>query len=464
MKRMKRMMVITTVLVLALFGLAACGSSDKNDSSSSSSSGAGSEAPGNTSSAEPSQAASGSPEAASIKGKVQVWGNGTQESLQGVIDDFNKAYPDIAVEYITVETGDVVKKLQTLMVSGGEMPDVVWLEVGLRGRMMDLDIWEDLSKEPYNVDKGSILDSMIPLFTNKKGELIGPEVSVPLAGLAYKRDMAKQYLGTDDPAQLEAMLGNWDAFIAKGQEVQQASGGKVFMMAGVQDAGTILKSQRKVNFVSDDDSKLQLEESLTPMLSRLIEMKEKKIVDSLEEWSPAWNASFAEKKHIFYPAATWGPQFVIKPNDKNGEGNWGLMLAPDGGYLNGGTIVAIPKESKNKEAAFAYVKWSYLSEEGAVSHRDKLGYFSSLKSIYDNPDFYSSTDSFFGGQDIMKKFSQDIAKNMASTQPVSKYDNDINSAISLGVKVINSSKSSPSVDKLIADIKKDIGDKIPELK
>ena len=397
-----------------------------------------------------------------IKAKITVWTWESRDNQKKIIDDFNKEYPGIEVTFTNVEANDMITKLQTAMASGSDLPDVAWLEIANRGKLIDLGIWEDLSAAPYNVKKEDLLDFMIPLSTSKEGKLVGVEVSPPFAGLSYKRDLAKQYLGTDDPAELEKMLKDWNAFTEKGKQVKEQSGGTVFMFPGVSEIVNILKGQNTIPLVKE--GKLNVKESLTPILTRALDMQKAGLVDKLEGDTPSYLASFAAKKHIFYSAATWAPTWRIKANDKNGSGNWGVMAAPGGGFLAGGTVVAIPQKAKNKQAAFEYIKWTYMSEKGAISNRDNLEYFNTMKSTYKDSNFYSKSDPFFKGQDVQKKFAE-IAPSVIVGPPVTKYDKEINGAIDLAIKTINSNeKGTLSAESLINSMEKDIISQVPELK
>jgi len=416
----------------------------------------------NSSNESNSQGASTSANPKDMKATINVWTWESIDNQKKIIEDFNKEYPGIEVAFTNVEANDMATKLQTAMASGSDLPDVAWLEIANRGKLIDLDIWEDLSAAPYNVKKTDLLDFIIPLSTTADGKLVGVEVSPPFAGLSYKRDLAKQYLGTDDPAELEKMLHDWNAFTEKAKQVKEKSNGSVFMFTGASEIVSILKGQNTVPFVKDD--KLNLEESLAPIFTRALAMQKEGIVDKLEADTPAYLASYAAKKHIFYSAATWAPTWRIKANDKNGSGNWGLIAAPEGGYLAGGTIVAIPQKAKNKQAAFEYIKWTYLSENGAISNQEHLEYFNTMKSIYNDAAFYSKADPFFNGQDVQKKFAE-IAPNVIVGPPVTKYDKVINGSIDLSIKTINSNeKGALTVDSLIQSMEKDITSQVPELK
>lgn len=395
------------------------------------------------------------------KGTVNVWTWETLENEQKVIDGFNKDFPDVKIVYTSVQSADMEKKILAALASGSDVPDVAWLEETQRGYQLSLNCWEDLSKAPYNVDKSNILDYMIPKSVTDKGELVGLEVSPSVCGVAYRRDLAKKYLGTDDPGELEKMLPDWNAVIKKSSEVQQASDKKVYMFAGLGDIKTILIGQNAVPFV--DGNKLNLKASVGPMLSQLLEMKNKGVADTLEMWSPEWNSSFADGKHIFYPFATWSDTWVIKANDKDGKGRWGAMKSPGGYFSDMGTIVAIPKKAKNKDAAFAYINWCYLSDKGAMSNRDNLGYFNTMKSTYKDANFYTKPDEFYNGQDILKFFAHNVMPNVPESRKVTKYDADVYDALNLVLKVINTTPDKANIEELLKKMQDDISTKYPEL-
>ncbi|MEG1426108.1 MAG: extracellular solute-binding protein, partial [Oscillospiraceae bacterium] len=164
---------------------------------------------------------------AEVKGTVNVWTWEPYENQKAIIEDFNKAYPDVTIEFTTVTSEDMPMKVQTALASDSDIPDVVWSEIGSRGKMMALDCWEDLSQAPYNIDPKEMLDYQIPVSETPSGKLAGIEVSTPVAGLAYKRSLAKEYFGTDDPAKLAELFPTWDAMIEKGKEVSAKSNNKV---------------------------------------------------------------------------------------------------------------------------------------------------------------------------------------------------------------------------------------------
>jgi len=390
------------------------------------------------------------------KGEITLWAWGDYE--KNLIPYFNKDYPNIKVNVVVVPNSDYGKKLQATIASKGDMPDVALLEISSRGQLMSLDAWENLEKPPYNVNRDDIVDFALPLDMNEKGEIVTLQEDATMAGIAYKRDLAKQYFGTDDPAELEKMFNSWDAFAAKAAEVEQKSGGKVHLFDGLfEDGYRMIGGEYTEPFVKD--GKLNTEATFLPMYRTMEKLVKAKAFGNFESWTAPWNASFANNSVIFYPCPTWFVPVVIKANDKKGAGNYGLMKAPIGGFSWGGTGLSIPKDAKNKELAWQFVKWVTLSENGAKAFKEVNSTMTLYKPAFEQEGFYSAPDPFFGGQDIMAKFVE-LGKE-AKSRPITKYDTIVNDANAIVLKMIQTGTGADEAyQKLVEEILK----KAPELK
>lgn len=392
--------------------------------------------------------------------EITIWCWDTSENNVNMYAEFTKD-TGIAVNLVAVESKDMAQKLQTTLASGGEMPDIAWLEATYRGKLLSLDIWEDITQEPYNFDTSQILDWLIPLETSESGVYVGPECP-SVAGMAYKRELAKEYLGTDDPAELQEMLSDWDSFIEKGKEVKEKSGGTVYMMSSLGAAGQMLKGQSTEPFIVDD--KLNLDDSMRPILEKLIEMKQAGIIDVLDFNSPEEGASYSKDEDIFYPCANWSLEYTIKSNDKDGAGRWGFISNPPGGpFPWGGTVSGVPKGAQHKEEAVEFLKYFWLTDRGGELNRDYVGNFTSYKPSYEDESFYTREDEFFAGQDVLKAFAQEVLPNVKGVRLPSKYDQDIDDVYNLALKTINASDGNVSVDELIDSMKTELMIKQPDL-
>jgi multiple sugar transport system substrate-binding protein len=391
------------------------------------------------------------------KGTITMWG-WDANYIEVVSKEFNKVYPDIKIELTNVGAEDYLQKVQTTMASGGELPDILWGERNFRGKIFEFDIWENLEKDPYNFDKSKVFDYLEPLTSNTKGETIALEQSLTPGAIAYRRDLAKQYFGTDDPKELEALFPTLDAMIEKGKEVKEKSNGEVYMFASLGELNEIFTAQSQ-NPLMDGDV-VDVTGKMKEVIANVTKVRDAGIVDKLELWSPQWNASFADGKHIFFPAANWAPQYVIKPNDKDGEGRWGLMKPPGEMYSWGGTVFGISKTSENKELAWKFMNWLLLTKEGAEASK-LVNFYVPLKEVYEDPQFVSSEDPFFANQDVGKFWMEEIVPEI-DVPVLSANDAVVKDSTNLVLNLLNSDHSvdaDEALEKLITEVKAKLPDK-----
>jgi multiple sugar transport system substrate-binding protein len=391
-------------------------------------------------------------------GTVTIWG--WDKPRDNVLQGFKNKYPNIAINYVNVSSGDMMKKLQVSLASRSDLPDILMIERDFRGQLVYMDLLENLEADPYNFNRSLIFDYDVPQNSNEYGKIVSVPMDMSIAGLAYKRELTKQYFGTDDPKELQALLSNWDQFIAKGKDVLEKSGGKVYMFTSLREAWQIIAGQDLEPYATGSSINVN---KLATLLVRIRKLSDAGIIDKLDKSSPESNNSFAQNNHIFYPAAIWSPRYQIEPNDTNGSnGRWGLMVPPGGGFMWGGSSFGIPHKAKNKEQAWKFIQWAQLSQEGAEANK-KDGIFTHYKAAYDNPGFINWKTPWFGEQDIGITFFQDIDA-VTNYLPLSKYDDTI---LSNGVVIaLKTLASDPEIsnEELIEKVTKSIKRVAPELK
>lgn len=393
------------------------------------------------------------------EGTLTMWG-WDDAYFKATTEAFQEKYPNVKFEYTPMANGDTLQKYQTALATGTDLPDVAWAIVDSRAKVYELDMWEDLSAEPYNFDINDVFDYLHPKMVNSKGEVCGIEQCISPAGLAYRKDLAKEYLGTDDPKELEAMLPDWESFIEKGKEVYEKSEGKVYMFPGVADAQQFIREQGGNSWIEGDTIKAT--EALGRSIELACEFRDNNTADKLEAWSAAWYASFGESTHIFAGCATWSVPFTIEPNDPDGEetGHWGLMSAPEGNISWGGTTLGITKSCKDKRLAWEFIKFATLSTEGAKA-LNSIGFMTSAKAPYEeDPELKVVKSKWFGDQDLGQVFLEEIIPNI-KTRPMNIDDNVIHETLNLVTTSIN---NDPSMDAGAAmeQLKEELSIKLPD--
>jgi multiple sugar transport system substrate-binding protein len=344
---------------------------------------------------------------------------------------YTQSHPNVKFNFVNVATADYFQKLQGALSSGEGIPDIILCEMAYRGKVFDLGVMDDLTKDPYNLDPSEMYDFAVSLGSDKNGTLYGVEQQVCPSGLAYRRDLAKEYFGTDDPDELEKKFPDWDSFIAAGKEVAEKSGGTEYMLPGLTScAFYILRNQDCRDYITDTTIDITSRyksdiETLTKMVDAGI------ILPGDSETTIA--EGFANKSFIFYPCAPWTMKWYIQANDPDGSGNWGLMQCPAGGFTYGGTSVGVYSGSEHKKEAWDYIRYTYCDGEGINEAYTKYGFMSGFKAAYGDNSVYlqkGEYDDFFGGQELGKKYMS-IMENGLKGQV--QTTNEANVVSSIGI-------------------------------
>jgi multiple sugar transport system substrate-binding protein len=388
---------------------------------------------------------------------IEMWGWNAGE-IQKLMDAYKeRTGADVILNYSAVAQAEAFQKLQTIVSSGLDMPDVVPSEVGQRGTMLALDIWEDLEKAPYNFDVNLIFPYQQALLRNEAGALVALPIDTSSAALAYKRDLAEKYLGTSDPQELEKMMPTWNDFVEKGKQVQGASGNRVFMFASLTNIFQIASGQNPAPIARNNRL------DMTPVravIQQVVKFRDNRTSDNITEGSPAYNASYVDDLHIFYPCAGWSPNYQIMPNDPNGPTHvWGLMIPPEGCFSWGGSANMIPKKAKHGLAAYKFVSW-FCSNEGTTWAYDNLDWNCSNAEAYKQPKLAEYTNSYFGDQNLGAVLFGAI--NTINVRPVSPFDVIIQDTFNLVVENLNSDRNL-AADRAIALFETEFRNKAPDI-
>lgn len=88
----------------------------------------------------------------SLSGTVTFW-TWTPDIYEQIIVEFNKDYPNVEVELVGLEFGDLHDTLQTTLAAGEGAPDAVQVEQNQFARYSTGDLVEDLLQPPYNASR-----------------------------------------------------------------------------------------------------------------------------------------------------------------------------------------------------------------------------------------------------------------------------------------------------------------------
>lgn len=353
-----------------------------------------------------------------LSGTLEVWGWTTDPQYQ--IEAFEKAYPNVTVNYTMIGT-DYDTKMQTIVDNRTEGPDVFYADVKTVKNYIESDAWETLNADPYNIDVSDSEDYTVKLGSDSDGNVKALSYQATPGGFWYKRDLAKKYLGTDDPDEISEMLSTTDGMLDVAEKLKEGSNGETHMFASYKDLWQFANyGMRSLAWVDGD--KFQMDDYIPEFFDLAKTVRDNGYDAKIDTWSEAWYASCADDSVFGYAEPTWGLQYVIQTGAPDSEGNWGLASMP-AAYFNGGSYLGIYQESQNKELAAEYVKFVCTNKDFLAQYANDKGDYTSLKSVNKEIADGGYEEPWCAGQNTFKFFSDQMDK--INTDIVTKYDDTI---------------------------------------
>ena len=385
------------------FGLSACGTNNGTAAPGSQAAG-GSVDPG---------ASSGPPSSVGpVSGDLTVWAMGNEGTKLNVLADaFMKDNPDVKVSVTPVDWGQAVAKLQTA-IAGGTTPDVSQMGTDMMGQFGATGAFETV---PADIDKSAYFESAWN--TNiVDGAVVGVPWYVETRLLYYRKDIAEK-------AGISAPPATWDELKTMAKAMQEKGGAKYGISLGTknwQEYFPFLWSNG--GNVVDDTGKPVLNspeavEALTFYNSFFNEGLTPKSVPEGFDITPA----FVTGDYPMFFSGPWHLSLIKEAGGADFADKWAIAPMPKKTTATsfvGGSNVVVYKNSKNKDAAWAFVK--FLSDPKTQA----LWY----TTVTDLPAVQAAWDDPALAADPNVKFFGDQLKD-TKAQPASASWSEVSSAI-----------------------------------
>lgn len=445
---MKKVASIFLCLML-LFSMVACGRTDSAETSNQDES---SSVVSSKHSSTPAQDSVSEATEETLSGSLKVWSSG--EELGRFVEGFNKLYPEITVDIEVVPNADFIAKLTPVISSGQGVPDIFTGESDYVKYLVDSGFWDDLRNEPYNVEEyiSDIWDYVVSVGTDDSGAIRALSWQASPGSIIYRRDIAKEYLGTDDPVEVSKLLSSNDKMLETAK-ILKAGGIKMF--ASWQDIMNMQFSNRKQPWVVD--GKLIIDDSMIDFMDMAKTISENGYDLNVDPWSPEWTAAVESDDTFCYVLPTWGYQFVVKPAANKTKGQWGLAEGPVP-YVKGGTWLGIYKDSPNKDLAWKFMEYVCCNSEAQQEYAAEYGEYVSLKSAC-----YALAakggEEVLGGQNLFQFYNDQMKK--IPNDLITAYDGQINNAFLSATKAY--ATGALDKDTAIQQFKDDVATAYPDL-
>lgn len=364
----RKIYTLLRLILIASFALAACSPAVATEV-------AATDAPANTTEATDAPA-----ESTGEKTVLKVWSFTNEINTMAVAFEGANPNVDVDVQYtmIPMTNGEYQTKLKAAL-GTADAPDVIALEAAFVKEYVESnDILADITDLLPLAEAAKTYPSVLGVGTDN-GVLKALSYQATPGALFYRRSLAKEYFGTDDPTEIQALLSDLDKFTAAAAVVKEKSGGNTYMVGSSGDFQNPFFANRAQPWVVDGALVVD------PMVEKYVEtaklFRDNGYEAQASQWGEGWfagmNGSLVDAngtaKEVFsYFLPTWGLPYVLAPNSKSADGthdtsgDWAVIPGPLP-YQWGGTWVGVVKGTPNEELAKEFVRFVSLDEENLTN-------------------------------------------------------------------------------------------------
>ncbi len=322
---------------------------------------------------------------------------------------------DIKYTMIPMTNGEYQTKLKAAL-GTADAPDVIALEAAFVKQFVESDMLADLGELLPVAEAGKIYPFVLDVGSNDGVTKAYAYQATPGA-LFYRRSLAKEYFGTDDPAEIQALLSDFDKFTAAAAVIKEKSGGDTYMVASSGDFQNPFFANREQPWVVDDTLVVD------PMVNKYVEtaklFRDEGYEAQATQWQEGWFAGMNDslvdangnpKKVFSYFLPTWGLPYVLAPNAKSADGSsdtsgdWGVITGPLP-YQWGGTWLGVLKDSAKMDLAKKFIEFATLDQENLTNWATGVYTNDYLKAIDPNvpADQQQAPGDFVSSQVVVEK-------------------------------------------------------------
>ncbi|MCI7093097.1 MAG: carbohydrate ABC transporter substrate-binding protein [Lachnospiraceae bacterium] len=316
--------------------------------------------------------------------------------------------------------------------------------------LKDLGITSDNLSKQYKYTQDVVTDA--------NGDLRGTSWQACSAGLIYNRAAAKEVLGTDDPAEVQKAVADWDTYNETAKKMADAG---YLMQSTVNDTYRVYSNNVSGPWVQD--GKVVVDDNIKKWVDDSKAQVDAKETTTAELWSDDWSKGFYPDGKVFcYFGPAWLINFSMKADDEKSiaaQGGWGLVNGPQG-FFWGGTWICAAQGTDNpslvKDIMLKMTTDDDIMKEIAQKDSDCVNNKKVLKALASDD---SGSNKVLGGQNPYQMLADGAEKVDMSN--ISIYDQGCNEEFQKAMK--NYFDGNASYDDALAQFKSAIVEKYPEL-
>lgn len=404
------------------------------------------------------------------------------DEVPTMVEKFLEQNPDFGYEVnstiIATTDGAYQPALDQALASGGkDAPDIYCAEAAFVLKYTQGDAsqyaaaYEDLGIDVASeIETADIAQYTVDIGTNPDGKVVALGYQATGGAFIYRRSIAKDVWGTDDPTEIKAKIGggsgSWDQFFTAAEELKAKGYG---IISGDGDLWHAVENSSDTGWIVD--GKLNIDPKREEFLDLSKKLKDNGYHNDTQDWQDAWFADMkgeGEKEVLGFFGPAWLINYTLAPNcggEAVGEGtygDWAICESPIG-FFWGGTWVLANKDTEKAEAVGEIIDWITLNstEEGLQygwANGNLYGEGGTKDCVGSGTVMAMSDGSveFLGGQNMFDVFVP--ANAYANGKNLTQYDETIN--IYWRDQVRQYTAGEKSREQAIADFKQQVADNL----
>ncbi len=422
---MKKRVVSLVLVASMLAGLTACGGS------------AGKDSPG-ASAGESSSYVDGNEEGKVIN--IYCWNDEFRTRVEAVYDKVDKTSEDGTITYLTDGTeihwtvnpnqdGVYQKKLDEALLNqataaADDKVDMFLSETDYVVKYTDAEAdvaipLKDLGIDP-EVDLADQYDFTKTVASDANGVQRGSTWQACPCLFVYRRDIAKDTFGTDDPEEIHAKVADWNTMKASGEELK-AKG--YYTLAGYSDTFRAYGNSISKPWVEQGSTEVNVDPQIINWINDSKEWLDAGLLDKniKGQWTDDWNKSMGSESKVFgFLLPAWGIDFVLNPNWDGAEGSWAVTNGPQS-FNWGGSFVHGCAGTDNAEHVKEIMLAVTANKDNLMKiTKDYLDFTNTQSGMKEIAEDESFEAKFLGGENPFKYFQPAAASIEMTT--LSSYD------------------------------------------
>ena len=326
---------------------------------------------------------------------------------KAAVEEYQKKHPDLRIKLTEVGSSVETAQALTTALAGGKVPDLVLIQGDDLPKFVEQpQNFVDLRSLGADDLKKDYLDWVWSQSVAKDSSVLGVPTDVGGLAIAYRKDLfAAAKLPTDREA-VGKLWPTWDKFIEVGKQYKAATGKafvdnaatSVFYQAVNQGAMKFYDADRNLAYDHSPQVKVAFDYTLAAAQAG--------ITAKLTSFSTGWTAGMAKGDFAVVAAPSW-MLGSIRSNAPSTKGKWDIATIPGGAGNWGGSYLAIPKNAKNPQAAWNYIK-EMQSPQSQLTHYVGSGSLPSTPAVYKDPQLTSYKDPFFSNAPTGKIYTDSL--------------------------------------------------------